>query len=264
MELIYKDLTNELIRCFFDVHNTLGVGYDEKAYHNALIRRFRKAGFDFRSKAKKTLVHRGCKIRGFEADFITFAKIILELKAIHSKFLQAHYVQIISELKLWHLRLGLLVNFGLQKVEIERIPFTEKPQRIHENYDYVKNFMNEKDRNFLVKTRDAILHVFEIHGLGYGESLYRKLIETELDFRRIRYQHRFPIEVSYEDEPISIFKMKPMLIENRLICEIKALSNKIDFYDITKIQSYLRALELEIGLIINFGKNSLEIRGVRA
>lgn len=33
MELIYEDLTRELIGCFFDVHNTLGVGYDEKAYY---------------------------------------------------------------------------------------------------------------------------------------------------------------------------------------------------------------------------------------
>ncbi len=40
MELIYKDLTHELIGCFFDVHNSLGVGYDEKAYHKALERRF--------------------------------------------------------------------------------------------------------------------------------------------------------------------------------------------------------------------------------
>lgn len=48
MEFIYEDLTHELIGCFFDVHNSLGLGYDENTYHKALIRRFRKAGFDFR------------------------------------------------------------------------------------------------------------------------------------------------------------------------------------------------------------------------
>jgi len=58
--------------------------------------------------------------------------------------------------------------------------------------------------------------------------------------------------------------MKPLLIENRIVFDIKALHEKIDFYDIAKIQSYLRALGLKIGIIANFGKNALEIRGVRA
>jgi GxxExxY protein len=78
------------------------------------------------------------------------------------------------------------------------------------------------------------------------------------------YQNRSSIKVSYEGEIISVFKMKPLLIENRLICDIKAFGEKIDFYDIAKIQSYLRALGLKVGVIVNFGKIELEIRGIRA
>jgi len=58
--------------------------------------------------------------------------------------------------------------------------------------------------------------------------------------------------------------MKPLLIENRLICDVKALVNEIDFYDIARIQSYLRSLGLKIGVIVNFGRERLEIRGFRA
>ncbi|MDZ7291175.1 MAG: GxxExxY protein [candidate division KSB1 bacterium] len=263
MELIYEDLTHELIGCFFQVHNTLGVGYDEFTYHKALERRFRKAGIGHRSEERKALMHRGRKVREFKADLITFDKIILELKTLQSNFVRANYVQIISELKLWEMCLGLLVNFGLQKVEIERIPFTEKTKTVQENYDYVRDGMTALDRDILARLRDTILHVFETHGLGYGEVTYRKLVEAELDFRQIKFQHRSPIEVSYEGEIISVFKMKPLLIENRIICDIKALEEKIDFYDIAKIQSYLKALNLKIGLVVNFGKNDLEIRGIR-
>jgi GxxExxY protein len=264
MELIYEDLTHELIGCFFHVHNSLGVGYDEFTYHKALERRFRKKGFDHRSEERKTLTHRGRKAREFKADFITFDKIILELKMLQSNFVRANYVQIISELKLWQMRLGLLVNFGLQKVEIERIPFTEKAKTINENYDYIRDCLAEHDRDILARLRDAILYVFEMHGLGYGEVTCRKLIETELDFRKIKYQNRSPIEINYEGETISIFKMKPLLIENRVICDIRALEEKIDFYDIAKIQSYLRGLSLKIGVVVNFGKTELEVRGTRA
>ena len=54
MELIYEDLTRELIGCFFDVHNSLGVGYDEKAYHKALERRFPKLTFTTSPKYNRT------------------------------------------------------------------------------------------------------------------------------------------------------------------------------------------------------------------
>jgi GxxExxY protein len=159
--------------------------------------------------------------------------------------------------------LGLPINFGLQKVEIERIPFTEKEKVIHENYDYIRDCLTAPDRETLARLRDAILYVFEIHGLGYSAVTYRQIFEKELDFRQIRYQNRTPIELSYDGEIIRVFKMKPLLIDNRIICDIKALHEKIDFYDIAKIQSYLRALDLKIGVIINFGKNDLEVRGIR-
>ena len=264
MELLYEELTHELIGCFFDVHNSLGVGYDEFAYHQALNRRFQKRSIDYRSEERKALMHRDRQVRVFKADLITFDKIILELKTLQSGFIKPNYVQIISELKLWQMNLGLLVNFGLQKVEIERIPFTEKDKTISENYDYIRDCLSDENRDILVKIRDAILYVFEVHGLGYSDVTYRRILEHEFDFRHIRYQNRTPIELNYDGETISVFKMRPFLIENRTICDIKALHEKIDFYDIAKIQSYLRALNLRVGIIVNFGKNALEIRGIRA
>jgi GxxExxY protein len=264
MGLIYEELTHQLIGCFFEVHNTLGVGYDEKAYHKALEKLFQMKGIPFQSKERKSLLHRGCKVKDFEVDFVTFDKIILELKSLQSNFLQSNYIQILSELKLWNLRLGLLVNFGLQKVEFERMPFDEKEKTINENYDFIKNIITEKERKVLAKLREAILNIFNTHGSGYGESVYHKMLNIELDYRKINYQTRFPIEVRFEEDIISTFKMKPVLIENQIICDIKALKDNIDFYDIAKIQSYLKALKLNIGLIANFGRNELEIKGIRA
>ncbi len=263
-EFIYEDLTHVLIRCFFNVHNSLGVGYDEKAYHRALARHFQNNEIEHHSKERKALFHRNRKVKEYEADFVVFKKIILELKTLQSNFLQINYVQIISELKLWNLRLGLLVNFGLQKVEIKRIPLTEKRKVIIENYEYIKDAMTDSDRKLLAQLREAIFNIFEVHGLGYGESIYQKILGLELDFRRIKYKSRFPIRINFEDKIISVFKMKPLLLENRIICNIKALTKEIDFYDIAKIQSYLRSLGLRIGIIVNFGKNQLELRGIRA
>ena len=261
---IYKDLTQILIGCFFNIHNSLGVGFDEKAYHYALERYLKKQEIEYLSKPRKSIFHRGQKVREFEADFITFDKIILELKVLKSNFLQPNYVQLFSELKLWEKKLGLLINFGLQKVEVKRIRYTKKRKKLSENYDYIRELINEDERIVLARLREAIFYIFEIHGLGYGESVYYRLLEMELDYRKINYQRRLSIPVNFDDEKISEFKMKPFLVENRIICDIKALLDEIDFYDIARIQSYLRALNLKIGIIVSFGKNELEIRGVRA
>jgi len=137
MGLIYEELTHQLIGCFYEVHNTLGVGYDEKAYHKALEKLLQMKSIPFRSKERITISHRDCKVKDFEVDFVTFDKIILELKSIQSNFLQSNYVQILSELKLWDLRLGFLVNFGLQKVEFERMLFDEKSKTINDFVDFL-------------------------------------------------------------------------------------------------------------------------------
>ena len=100
MELIFKDLTHELNGCFFHVNIILGVGYDEHTYHKAFELHFKKTGIEYSSEERKTLYHRGCQMRSFDADFVISGKIILELKSIQTRFIQANFVQILSELKL--------------------------------------------------------------------------------------------------------------------------------------------------------------------
>src|SRR5574341_1093970 len=158
MELIYRDLTEKLRRCIFDVHNTLGVGYDEESYHQALIRRFHEEGdIPFVSEERKWILHRNLLVKMFKLDLLTFDKIILLLKCIQSDFIQPNYIQMISELKLWQKRLGLMVNVGLPKVNIKRIPFTEKEKELWEDYSYIQHRMTESERQLLLRLREAIL-----------------------------------------------------------------------------------------------------------
>jgi GxxExxY protein len=263
MELIYRDLTEKLRGCIFDVHNKLGVGYDEETYHQALARRFRELkDISFLSKERKWLQHRNLPIRMFELDFLTFDKIILLLKCIQSDFIRPNYIQMISELKLWERRLGLMVNFGLPKIKIKRIPFTEKEKKLREDYSYIKNRITESERDLLLKLRDAILFVYECHGLGYGKVVCRKLVETELTFQNIRFEKHATIVVKYNEEVIRNFKMRYLLVDDRVILGVTALQREVN-YEITTMQTYLKALGLSVGMLVNFGKSQLEIRGIK-
>jgi len=261
-ELLYKELTYAIRQCVFDVHNEVGVGYDEETYHQGLIRKFGKEGIGFSSKEKIKLLHRGILVREFALDFLLEDKVILALKSLPCDFLQVNYVQLFTELKLWKKHLGLLVNFGLPKVKIQRRIYDDKPFAVEENYDHIKGRMTEDKRQILKKVRDAILFVGESHGLGLGKSVVRQLVEAELAYQQIQNDNDVPVPVDYLGEIIRTYKMRHLLLEKRLVCGITALQDAITYHDVSKIKSYLRALKLQVGLAVNFGKSKLEIKGV--
>jgi GxxExxY protein len=262
-ELLYEDLTFTIRSCIFEVHNDIGVGFDEETYHQGLARKFVREGISFVSKERIKLKHRGILVREFELDYLIEDKVILALKCLPCDFLQVNFIQLFTELKLWQKQLGLLVNFGLPKVKIERRIYHEKPLIVDENYDYIKGQMDGTERQALKSLREAILFVAETHGLGFGKSVMRKLLETELAYQQIKFEKNFSVLVNYLGETIRVFKMRHFLIENSIICGITALQESITHHDISKIKSYLKALKLSIGLAVNFGKSKLAIQGVR-
>ncbi len=262
-ELLYEELTFVIRQCLFDVHNDAGVGYDEETYHQGLIRKFGRERVSFVSKEKIELKHRGVLAREFKLDFLIEDKVILALKCLTCDFLQVNYIQLFTELKLWRKHLGLLANLGQPKVKIERRIFHEKLLAVDENYDYIKGRMGETERQTMMKLRDAVLFVGEPHGLGFGKSVVRNLIEMELAFQHIKFEKGFPVPVKYLGETIRVFKMRNLLVSDRIVCGITALQDTITHHDISKIKSYLKALNLTTGMVVNFGKSKLEIKGVR-
>lgn len=260
MELRHEELTEVIIGCIFEVHNDVGVGLDEETYHQSLFDRFVKKGIPAISKERKHLMHRGIEIRRFELDLLVFEKIILALKSLECDFLQNHYVQIISELKLWQKDLGILVNFGQLKTKFERLPFDEKNKKVVEDYSEIKGKIGESARQLLTSVRDSILFVHETHGLGYGTVVCRDLIRAELDYQKIVYQRNPLFQVEFQGKPIRTCKAKALCITDQILCGITAIQDKITLFDVKRMKTYLKYCEKPIGLLINFGKSNLEIK----
>jgi len=262
MALRYEKLTGKIIKCLFEVHNEVGIGLDEETYHRALVDCFARKGIPVISKERKYLTNRGIQIKGFELDLLAFEKIILALKAVQSDFLQTHYVQIISELKLWQKDLGMLINFGRPKVEFIRIPFNEKKKELDEDYFEIKSEIDDPLRQLLARIREAIHFVFEAHGLGFGRVVYLKIIRAELQFRGIAYQDRIPIPVTYRGKSIRTCKTKAICIDNQILCSVTSIQDQITFFDTMRMKTYLKHSNYTIGLLVNFGKSKLEIKAI--
>ena len=113
-------LTEKVIRCAFDVSNTLGCGFLEKVYENALAHDLRKAGLQVQQQHGITVYYDGAVIGEYTADLLVEGVLLIELKAV-KELDDIHLAQCLNYLKATNLRLCLLMNFAKPKVEIRRI-----------------------------------------------------------------------------------------------------------------------------------------------
>jgi len=104
-----------------EVHNQLGKGFLEVVYKDALEYEFRKAGIFYEREKLYEVNYKGIILpHKFQADFVVFDKIILEVKGV-SALANEHIAQILNYLKVSGLKLGLLVNFGELRLTQKRV-----------------------------------------------------------------------------------------------------------------------------------------------
>ena len=111
-------LPRQVIGLAMKVHRTLGCGFVETVYRNALVLELRKAGIAFECHPILPVIYDGEEIGVFQADLIIEKKLILELKAVEALAV-AHSVQLINYLAAAKIEEGLLLNFGTKSLEFK-------------------------------------------------------------------------------------------------------------------------------------------------
>jgi len=109
----YKELTEKIIGAFYQVYNTLGYGFLEKVYENALLIELKKIGLKSIPQSPIKVVYDKQIIGEYLADIIIEDKVIVETKAAKN-LLEEHEAQLLNYLKATKLEVGLLFNFGPQ------------------------------------------------------------------------------------------------------------------------------------------------------
>ena len=115
-----ETISQRVIRCAFDVSNTLGAGFLEKVYENALCVELEKNGLRFQTQRPVTVNYKGFQVGKYVADIVVEDKLLLELKAL-SAMCSSHDAQVMNYLKATDLSVGLLLNFGRPRLGIKRI-----------------------------------------------------------------------------------------------------------------------------------------------
>jgi GxxExxY protein len=121
MELIYKEEVYQIIGAALEVHNELGCGFLEPVYQEALELEFQYRKIPYQREAKLEIRYKEKLLnKYYEADFICFDKIIVELKAL-SNLTSEHESQLLNYIKATGFKLGLLINFGKNSLEFKRM-----------------------------------------------------------------------------------------------------------------------------------------------
>ena len=114
----HQDLTAKIIACAYKVHNTLGFGFLEAVYQNALLIELMKAGLQAEKEKKIKVYYQNQLVGDYAADIIVEDTVILELKSVKDLH-PAHSAQLINYLKATGMEIGLLINFA-ESVQIKR------------------------------------------------------------------------------------------------------------------------------------------------
>jgi len=115
----HEELTKKIIAAAYTVYNRMGFGFLESVYEKCLLIEFRKAGLRAESQKPIIVKYENEVVGEFKADIIVEDTVIVELKSV-KQIIQAHEVQLVNYLVATGKPVGLILNFGEEKVEVKR------------------------------------------------------------------------------------------------------------------------------------------------
>lgn len=115
-----NDISGKVIGAAMTVSNTLGAGFLEKVYENALVHELRKSGLRVEQQRPLKVTYDGTVVGEYAADMVVEDTVLVELKAVKAVD-RVHMAQCLNYLKATGMPLCLLVNFGSPRLQVKRV-----------------------------------------------------------------------------------------------------------------------------------------------
>jgi GxxExxY protein len=254
-ESVRDPITHRFIGHAMTVHSLVGPGLNEEIYHQELVAALTADGIPHLSKPRCDLVYRGIVADTFEPDFVIEDHFIPELKSLRGKFSAKHLVQVFCYCKFWRLRTSLLVDFGKQSLIWERLLYRSHSASLPENrpQDSVGN--PSLAASIIRAVGDCLKEI----GLGYRQTTWRGLVSAAIQSAG----HKVHINPSATVLSHTGVTFASLVIEDTCAVLVTALSDGINAADRAILQTHLRWLKLDWGIVFHFGKTTADLCFVR-
>lgn len=111
MKYLHQDVTEKIIKAYYNVYNELGYGFLERVYENALLIELKALGLECQKQKPISVSYKGYNVGEYFADIIVENKVIIELKAAEG-IVKEHEAQLLNYLRATEIEVGLLLNFS--------------------------------------------------------------------------------------------------------------------------------------------------------
>jgi GxxExxY protein len=115
-EYPFKDITEKIISCAIEVHSLLGPGLLENLYEEAMEHELKSRGIVYKRQKELEIKYKGNPTGNYRLDYLIENKMIIELKCVEA-IKGIHIAQVLTYLKAENLRVGLLINFHVNKLK---------------------------------------------------------------------------------------------------------------------------------------------------
>ena len=256
MKLIHEDLTYQLRGIFYQTYNALGPGFDETLYRDIAFEKCTAAGIEAKKEHRINVIYKGHEIALLRLDLFVDDKVIVEFKAVE-KIVPAHKAQLICYLKATAKVIGLLANFSLEGVSIERVASFPKTVEMVKSHDY---YSRNKDQLADVRRTDSsdevvfkvisgICEVWNELSDGYLESVYYRALEVELGVERGYFDREQEFDVFLDGHRIGKQRIPSVLNEAVWVCLTSTTKppNRLE----RKIRSIVNRTSLKCAILAN-------------
>lgn len=125
---LHKNLSDVILKIYYEVFNELGYGFLEKVYQNAMYLELKSKGYKVEAQKQIKVYYKNQVVGEYYADLIVEDSITLELKACEC-LMDEHKAQLLNYLKATDIEIGLLLNFGTTP-EFKRLIYTNDRKKI--------------------------------------------------------------------------------------------------------------------------------------
>jgi GxxExxY protein len=260
MPLAQEQLSYLLIGAAMKVHRELGPGLDEVFYHELLSERLRAAGVEHLSKPCRPLIHRGQTVDLFEPDLVFPERLIAELKWLWGGFVPEHFLQLKSYLKFWGIQHGLLLDFGKESLVQKRYVFEDSTfPPLDEAQALAEAAGHSIPQAVAEPLCQALATLTSTYGLGYRDKTYRCLLDAELRAEGVGCVSEPSTTIRTAHRLLGESRLPCLAVQNEAAVMVLSQRDDIRSADRAILQSWLRHLGFEWGLIVHFGKRAVQL-----
>jgi len=252
-ELLYKELTGEILGSYYTVYNGLSRTYPEFIHENALVKVIGDKGVHYRRQPEYQIMYKERLVGVQQLDILLVdERVVIECK-VAPRLKGIHKAQLFSYMKTVGARVGLLLNFGGPEPEFDRLYFD--PERQAE-YEPGFRSLDELPEGLLCPeaTGEVLGGAVEVHrtlGPGFIHRVYANACYQEYRLRGVGAEPRREYQVIFQGESIGSLKFNHFVIEGTVMHFPLTLRDVNDL-NTNNLKDWMRYQGICLGILTNF------------